>query len=426
MRGPGPAGRLPTERPVAPALPPLGSHFRSFTLVVLDGVGIGPPPGGSAGLDRGADTLGHVAGVAGTLAIANLGALGLDLLKPEACPATGARPGRRRGTALRMVPVSPGKDSLTGHWELAGLVTGLDLKTFPEGFPDEMMDQLALAFGRRPLGGMPASGTEIIERLGPEHLRTGRPIVYTSADSVLQIAAHEDIVPRDDLYRMCLAARSVAAGPWLVGRVIARPFAGRPGGFARTAGRRDFSLPPPGHTVLEAAREAGVEVISVGKVWDVFSGRGITRRVEAHGNDEAISALLALAREETGASRRLVFANLNDFDSKYGHRRDAPGFAQGLEDFDRRLPELVPDRRRAEILAVTADHGCDPTHPGTDHTREAIPLLLAGTGWPPGCLGTVNGLTAAAGLISAAFGLKGFELWPRKQRAGGITHAVRR
>lgn len=410
-----PCGTSP-GKPPGDRLLPLEPAFGLFVLVVLDGAGIGPPPGRSQGFSPGADTVGNVVRSAGPLALDHLCALGLGLLEPEACPVPA---GPAAGVALRMVPVSPGKDSLTGHWELAGLACDLELRTFPEGFPAGLLAELAGAFGRRPLGGMPASGTEIIQRLGPEHIRTGRPIVYTSADSVLQVAAHEDVLPPEELYRMCRTAREVAVGRWLVGRVIARPFSGPPGAFVRTPGRRDFSLAPPGPTVLDAAREAGVEVVAVGKVGDVFAGRGIDHSIEARTNDEVTAALLDLLRE-AGPRRRLVFANLNDFDSKYGHRRDAAGFAAALEAFDRALPGILAATGRAgrAILAVTADHGCDPTHPGTDHTRETVPLLLAGTGWPPGCLGTVDGLSAVAGLVSAAFDLEGFEFWPRKRPAG--------
>lgn len=399
-------------------MPPLDPDFRLFAVVVLDGAGIGFPPGADAagGFDRDADTIGHVVRTAGPLELDDLAALGLGLLKPEIRLPVGRR---LTGAALRMIPLSAGKDSLTGHWELAGLPTNLELKTYPAGFPPELLAELAGALGRGLLGGKPASGTEIIRRLGPEHMDTGKPIVYTSADSVLQIAAHEDVVRPDELYRMCRAAREVATGRWLVGRVIARPFLGSPGAFVRTAGRRDFSLPPPGPTVLSAAQAAGVEVVAVGKVGDVFSGRGIDRSIEAHTNDEVISALRTCAARPAGTRRRLIFANLNDFDSRYGHRRDPVGFARGLEDFDRALPGIIRAAQGSgrSILAVTADHGCDPTYPGSDHTREAVPLLLAGTGWPAGFLGTVTGLHAVAGLISAAFGLEGFGFWPRKEPA---------
>jgi phosphopentomutase len=410
-------------------LPPLAAGYSRFVLIVLDGLGIGSSE--EAG-DPGAHTFGSVSDVAATargreLSLPHLEALGLlDVLalgrsrpRRAGARATAATanppPAGYAGSSLRLIPRSRGKDTLTGHWELAGLVTEVELRTFPAGLPDQLMAALARAFGGRGLlGGQPASGTQIIEELGLEHLATGSPIVYTSADSVLQVAAHEQVIPVDELYRLCEAARRVATDEWLVGRVIARPFAGPPGRFYRTAGRRDYALAPPRPTVLDAAASAGVEVVAVGKVGEVFLGQGITRSIKPGGNQAVTTAMRELlAREPAGGARQLVFANLNDFDTLYGHRRDAAGFADALEAFDADLGRMLACLAPKQLLAVTADHGCDPGYAGTDHTREDVPLFLAGTGWPPACYGVVHGLSAVAGLISAAFGLQGFHFWPR-------------
>jgi phosphopentomutase len=376
-------------------------------LVVLDGLGVG-----DCRYEQGqcpADTLGGVI-AAHTPRIPNLTAMGLGDF------GGGRYRGPRTGSSARLIPLSPGKDTLTGHWELAGLATGIELRTFPQGFPQDFLSDLQLRLGRGLIGGGPASGTEVIERLGPRHLSTGELIIYTSADSVLQLAAHEDVVPPDELYSLCAVAREAAAGPYLVGRVIARPFRGRPGAFTRF-GRRDFSLLPPGRTVLQAAQDAGVEVVSVGKIADVFAGRGISRSVPAANNGAAMQALAELERSwhyPGSHRRRLVFANLNDFDSVYGHRRDTAGFSRALEEFDLFMPRLIPGPESRSLLLLTADHGCDPTAPGTDHTREDVPLLISGAPWRPAHLGAVEGLTAVSGLLSAAFGLEGFSFWPRK------------
>lgn len=404
-------------------LPSVAASCRRFWLIVLDGVGIGSSHGLPWQGDPGADTLGRVAAAAGGLALPNLDRLGLRDLHD--LPSDRPQPRIADdlvGTSARLIPLSLGKDTLTGHWELAGLVTDTRLQTFPDGLPQRLLQQLGDAFGRGVLGGMPASGTRVIEEFGAEHLATGRPIVYTSADSVLQIAAHEAVVPLAELYRFCELARKIAQGEWLVGRVIARPFTGEPGSFQRiAAGRRDYSLKPPAPTVLDACRAAGIEVVAIGKITDVFAGQGISRSLKPPGNRGVLDELSGIKAAPAGADRQLVFANLNDFDSLYGHRRDAKGFAAALEEFDAALAGLMPaSSDGSEILAVTADHGCDPLYGGTDHTRETVPLFVAGTGWPPACLEPIYGLTAVAGMIAAAFGLEGFGFWPRKPIAEEI------
>jgi phosphopentomutase len=274
-----------------------------------------------------------------------------------------------------MVERSPGKDTTTGHWEIAGVVLERPFPTYPDGFPPEVMEPFERAIGAPALGNVPASGTEIIERLGAEHLRTGSPIVYTSADSVFQIAAHVDVVPLERLYRMCRVAREILRGEHEVGRVIARPFEGRPGAFARTPDRHDFSVVPPQPTVLDSLAAAGREVRAVGKIADIFAGRGVTSSRPTRSNDDGVDAVV---EELAVIDRGLVFANLVEFDSSYGHRNDPAGYATALEAFDRRLPEIVAALRDDDVLVVTADHGNDPTTPSTDHSREQVPLLVAG------------------------------------------------
>lgn len=394
-------------------LPPVEPVCRRFWLIVLDGLGIGQPEvGGAWADDQGADTFASVEQAADGLDLPNLARLGL---RPLLAGLAGATDAWAQGSSARLIPLSLGKDTLTGHWELAGIVTDQLMRTFPDGLPQALLDRLAAAFGRGVLGGMPASGTAVIDRYGTAHLRTGKPIIYTSADSVIQIAAHIDVIAKEELYRLCALAREVAQGEWLVGRVIARPFYGEPGRFRRDgAGRRDYSVIPPGPTVLDAAFDAGIEVVAIGKINDIFGGRGISRSIKASGNDAVIQALDEL-RSSVPERRQIIFANLNDFDSLYGHRRDAVGFGAALEHFDAALASLLPSTATGEeIMAITADHGCDPGHAGSDHTRETVPLFVAGASWPPACLGTVEGLTAVAGLIAGGFGLQGFNFWSRK------------
>lgn len=351
---------------------------RRAIVIVLDGVGAGAAPDADRFGCAGADTLGHVARAAGGLRLPVLEGLGLGAV---AAIAGVSRIPWPRALTGRLAPRSAAIDSATGHWELMGLVTRDPPPTYREGFPGKVMEAVAAAWGRGWLCNRPASGTEVIERFGAEHLRTGRPIVYTSADSVFQVAAHEEVVDPEELYEMCAAARAILAGPHAVRRVIARPFRGAPGRFERTAGRRDLSLPPPGPTALDAAAAAGLPVEGIGKVGQLFAGRGLTRDTPTTGNAEGMAVVAERAAElEAG----MVLANLLDFDTRHGHRGDALGFAACLEEFDRALGGLLPALRPGDLLAVTADHGNDPTAPGTDHTREWVPLLLHAPGGDPG------------------------------------------
>jgi phosphopentomutase len=339
-------------------------------LIVLDSVGAGELPDAAAYGDEGSDTIGNVSRVV-PLRVPTLRRLGLSRVTSVAD--TGAPP--PEAAFGRMAESSPGKDSVTGHWELAGLVLDRPFPVFPHGFPTDVIAAFEARIGRQTLGNKAASGTVIIDELGPEHIRTGRPIVYTSADSVFQIAAHEGIVPVAELYDFCEIAFDLVAKEFGVGRVIARPFIGQPGSFQRTANRRDFALTPFEPTLLDVLTVASVPVVAIGKIEDLFAGRGISRAVhtvsDAHGMDEIDRAL-----EET--ERGLIFANLVDFDTTYGHRNDARGYAANLERFDARLTALLPRIGARDLLVITADHGNDPTTPSTDHSREHVPVFIYG------------------------------------------------
>jgi phosphopentomutase len=348
--------------------------FRRVIILVLDGVGVGALPDAERYGDTGCDTLGNLARARGGLHLPVLESLGLG----AAADVAGLRPEVACGAFGRMRQVSAGKDSTTGHWELAGVVTAEAFPTFPGGFPDAVVEALAAEAGRGLIGNVPASGTEIIERLGAEHLRTGSLILYTSADSVLQLAAHEDVLSREELYDLCRRTRQVLDGMGLaVLRVIARPFRGEQGRYTRE-GRRDYSLPPAGETVLERIRSAGLPVHGIGKVGDLFCGRGFDSVRTSSGNREGLELLAdAVGGEGTGA----VLANLLDFDTLYGHRNDTAGFAASLVETDTFLGSVIlPRLGRKDLLIVTADHGCDPTLATTDHTREHVPLLVTSGG----------------------------------------------
>jgi phosphopentomutase len=352
-------------------------------ILVLDGVGIGPAPDSDKYGDAAASTLPHVAAAVGGLSLVNLGCWGLGNLASIAGTAAAGEPAVAYG---RMQERGAGKDSTTGHWELAGLILEHPFPTYPDGFPQELVREFELAIGRAVIGNMAASGTRIIQDLGEEHQRTGSPILYTSADSVFQLAAHEETVPVNQLYDWSRAARKLLTGEHAVGRVIARPFAGAAGAYYRTPGRHDFSLSPPRSTLLDATAEAGLPVTTIGKVADLFAGRRVTVSLETTSNQEGVRALLETLRVRPGG---LVFATLVDFDTVFGHRNDAEGFARALAEFDAALPVLATAMRPGDLLLLTADHGNDPTTPGTDHTRELVPLFASGPGLRTGVpLGT--------------------------------------
>ena len=362
----------------------VGSSKRAVILV-FDSLGVGALPDASVYGDQGCNTLGNISEALGGLELDNLCALGLGSIE-------GVRGVDRveapMGAYGRMKEASCGKDTTTGHWELSGIITERPFATFPNGFPPEMMERFTEATGRGWLYGRPASGTEIINELGAEHFESGRLIVYTSADSVFQIAAHEDVVPLEELYEVCRRTRGFLdlykGGEHKVLRVIARPFIGMVAeGFKRTSGRKDFSIEPPGETVLDRLKAEGVEVIGVGKVPDIFAHRGFTEEQQGSGNmgviDGVIEALKRSLKDNSqGAKDTLVFANLVDFDMLYGHRNDARGYARALEEADKRLPEVTGQLGEGDILMITSDHGCDPTTPSTDHSREYVPLLVYG------------------------------------------------
>ncbi|MDQ7828386.1 MAG: phosphopentomutase [Armatimonadota bacterium] len=347
-------------------------------VLVLDSAGVGGAPDAAAYGDEGSATLPHVAEVAGPLRLPHLERLGLGRIVPLRGVAPVPHPAAAFG---RLQERSAGKDSTTGHWELMGVILERPFPTYPDGFPAEVIRAVEAAIGRPVLGNRPASGTAIIEELGAEHLRTGAPIVYTSADSVFQIAAHEDIVPVETLYRWCEVARGILQGPHTVSRVIARPFVGTPGAFRRTDRRRDFSLAPVAPTVLDALAARGVPVWAVGKVWDLFAGRGITRHVPTHDDLDGLARLAeALRSLEAGC----CVANVVDLDTLYGHRNDPEGYARQLERIDAALGPVLAALRPGDLFILTADHGNDPTTPSTDHSRELVPVLAVGPGLPAG------------------------------------------
>ena len=345
--------------------------FRRIIWIVLDSVGIGEMPDAAQYGDVGSDTLGNIARLR-PLRLPNFARLGLGNIKPLTGIAPASKPGGAYG---RCTPASPGKDTTTGHWEMVGIHLEKPFPLFPRGFPAEVMRPFEERIGRATLGNKASSGTEIMAELGDEHVRTGSPIVYTSADSVFQIAAHEEVIPVWELYKICEIARDILRGPYAVGRVIARPFEGASGAYKRTTNRHDYAVPPPPGMLLDRLEEAKVKVLSVGKIIDIFLGRGITEFEKTKSNADGMAKTLKAMDD---FPEGLIFVNLVDFDSLYGHRNDVEGYARALEEADSWIPILEANLRDDDLVIFTADHGCDPTTPSTDHSREYVPLLVSG------------------------------------------------
>jgi phosphopentomutase len=349
------------------------SYIRRVILIIIDSVGCGNAPDAGAFGDQGSNTLANTARAVGGLRLPNLGQLGLgNITSVEGVPPVD----EPLGGYGRLTEISGGKDTSTGHWELMGVPLDKPFPTYPDGFPDDLIAEFERRIGSGSLGNYPASGTVIIQELGAEHMLSGKPIVYTSADSVFQIAAHEEVIPVDELYRCCRIARELLTGEHAVIRVIARPFVGKPGNFTRTERRKDFSLSPPKDTLLDVLKADGKEVIGVGKIEDIFAHRGLTQSNHTLNNMAGVDAILEFAAADADG---LIFANLVDFDMLYGHRNNPRGYADALEEFDVRLPEIQAALRNGDVLMITADHGNDPTTPSTDHSRERVPLLVFGS-----------------------------------------------
>ena len=366
-------------------------------IIVLDSVGIGELPDAYKFGDEGSNTLVNTAKAVGGLNVPNLESFGLGKI--------GDIPGVSKGVDAKafygkMIEASAAKDTTSGHWEIMGVITEKPFPTYPEGFPDDVIKEFTTAIGRPILGNKTASGTEIIKELGEEHIRTGYPIVYTSADSVFQIAACEDVIPIESLYEMCDCARDILKGEHNVGRVIARPFIEENGIYTRTERRRDFSLLPPEETVLDKAVKKGYEVVGVGKIGDIFAHRGLTREIHASNNRDGVLKTIESIREDF---KGIIFTNLIDFDMKYGHRNNPEGYAEALESFDKSLPEIVDALKAGDVIIITADHGCDPTTLSTDHSREYVPLLVFGKKLnKPGSLGIRNSFADVGATVSEA------------------------
>ena len=370
-------------------------------IMILDSAGIGATPDAALFGDVGCHTLGNIAQAVGGLKVPNMEAMGLsniaimDGVKPQINPTAAFG---------KMDEVSAGKDTTAGHWELAGIHLTQPFPMYPDGFPSQVMDTFVTQTGRGFLGNYPASGTVIIEELGEEHLKTGKLIVYTSGDSVFQIAAHEEIVPIDDLYKYCKIAREILRGEHEVSRVIARPFIGEPGNFIRTANRHDYSVVPPEATVLDNIKDAGLMVLGIGKINDIYVGQGITEAISTKSNKDGIEKTIKALRTQT--DRGIIFTNLVDFDAKFGHRNNPQGYADALAEFDQHLPQIMEVLSKDDILVITADHGNDPTYPGTDHTREYVPILVAGAAIQPVNLGLRSTFADLAATSADLFDVK--------------------
>ncbi len=341
-------------------------------LIVMDSVGAGELPDADLYGDKGSNTLGNIMRQSEGVVLKNLAMLGLGNIDSRLNIEKHPDPAGSYGKAAE---VSPGKDTTTGHWEIAGIKLQQAFPTFPQGFPAELVEAFEQAIGTKTIGNEVASGTEIISRLGDLHTATGYPIIYTSADSVFQIAAHEEVISLEKQYEICAAARKLLTGKFAVGRVIARPFTGKSGSYVRTANRRDFSLKPVGTTMLDVIKDNGRHVMAVGKIEDIFTGVGITEAVHTKSNMDGVEQTLAYLKQD---KKGLVFSNLVDFDMLYGHRNDVQGYANALQEFDNRIPELLEAMKDSDVLLITADHGCDPTTSSTDHSREYIPILVCG------------------------------------------------
>jgi phosphopentomutase len=347
------------------------NRYKRIFIIVMDSVGIGEAPDAEKFGDKGADTFGHIAERMNGLNMPNMGKLGLSNIREIKGIDKAGKP---LAYYTKMMEASNGKDTMTGHWEIMGLNIQTPFQVFPEGFPDELLSELEKRTGRKIIGNKPASGTEILVELGEEHMKTGALIVYTSADSVLQIAAHEEIIPIEEQYKICKIARELTLDEkYMVGRVIARPFLGEPGNFKRTSNRHDYALKPFDRTVMSELKDAGLDVIAIGKISDIYDGEGVTQSLRTVSNMDGMDKLIeTLDMDFTGIS----FVNLVDFDALYGHRRDPEGYGKALEEYDARLPEVFAKMKEDDLLMITADHGNDPVAPGTDHTREYVPLLV--------------------------------------------------
>jgi phosphopentomutase len=375
--------------------------FNRVVIIVLDGAGIGAMPDAPDWGDAGSDTFGHIC-ESREVKLPNLQRLGLGNIRPLA----GVPPiDKPRGSFGKCALRSNGKDTTTGHWEMAGIILERAFPTYPDGFPQSVIDQFMNATGVSGiLGNIPASGTEIIKELGEEHVKTGKPIVYTSADSVFQIAAHEQVIPLERLYQLCETARGILRGEHEVGRVIARPFLGTPGSFYRTENRHDYAVPPPRENLLPLLSANGLDVVCIGKIASIYDSTGVTKDLTAKNNEQSIDQTIRALQDDT---RGLIFSNLVDFDMLYGHRRDTEGYARALEHFDSRWPEIEGAMSDGDLVIITADHGNDPTYPGTDHTREYAPLIVYGKRARRGVdLGTRESLSDIGRTIADNFGVK--------------------
>ncbi len=388
-----------------------------IVFIVLDSLGIGEAPDADKYGDKGTNTLGHTAEAVGGLDLPNLQRLGLGNISPILGVPANPMP---EGCYGKMQEVSSGKDSTTGHWEIAGIIVTQEFPYYPKGFPDDVVKKFISATKTRGiLGNRPASGTQIIEELGDEHIRTGFPIVYTSGDSVFQIAAHEDVIPLDELYRICRIARDeVMVGKHAVGRIIARPFVGTHGKYTRTANRRDFSLQAPGTTVLDLLFMNDIPTVAIGKIDDLFSGRGLREKIHTHSNAEGIEEII---KQSSAMEHGMIMTNLVDFDMLYGHRQDAKGMAGAIEFFDNQLPRILDTVRGEDLLMITADHGNDPTDNSTDHSREFVPLITYSRNWKRGVdLGVRKTFADAGKTVADYFGIEAGQL------AGtSFLHAIR-